>query len=79
MTGVQTCALPIYTTANCVRKVAGGSVSTILGTGTASYSGDGGYDRVATVNHPGDLTLLPAGDLVVLDTNSNRIRRVVTP
>jgi sugar lactone lactonase YvrE len=67
------------TTANCVRKVAGGSVSTILGTGTASYSGDGGYDRVATVNHPGGAGLLPSGDLIIGDTNNNRVRRVVTP
>jgi sugar lactone lactonase YvrE len=67
------------TNANCVRKVAGGSVSTVLGTGTASYSGDGGYDRVATVNHPGGAGLLPSGDLIIGDTNSNRLRRVVTP
>ena len=39
---------------NRIRKiiVSSGIISTIVGTGTASYSGDGGYATSATLNWP---------------------------
>jgi signal peptidase I len=64
---------------NCVRKLAAGTISQVAGTGTASYSGDGGAAIAATLNGPTGLALKASGDLLVSDSNNNRVRRVVTP
>jgi len=62
---------------NCIRKVtAGGVISTIAGTGTAGYGGDGGPAMTAQVSFPLGVSMDTAGNLYVADTNNNRIRKV---
>lgn len=51
-------------------------VTTIAGTGTAGYSGDGGPAADAQVNNPQDLEIGPDGHLYFADTNNNVIRRI---
>ena len=64
---------------NCIRKISGGTVSQVAGTGTASYSGDNGYANAATLSNPGQLWLTSTGDLLVADHANNRVRKVGTP
>ncbi|MGB0064807.1 MAG: RHS repeat-associated core domain-containing protein, partial [Terracidiphilus sp.] len=51
-------------------------ISTIAGTGTAGYSGDGGAAISAELNDPTRLVLDSADDIYFADTNNNRIREV---
>ena len=64
---------------NCVREVVSGNVSPTAGTGTASYSGDGGWAQAATFNVIAGLAVTPGGDLIIVDYNNQRVRRVITP
>lgn len=60
-----------------VRKVApGGIVTTVAGTGTMGYSGDGGLAKSAQLNLPNDVATDAAGNVFVVDTGNQRIRRV---
>jgi sugar lactone lactonase YvrE len=62
-----------------VRKVdAGGTITTIAGTGIAFYSGDKGPGTSATLNFPRGLALDSAGNLYIADAVNNRVR-VLTP
>jgi sugar lactone lactonase YvrE len=62
---------------NRVRKVApGGVISTVAGTGTAGFSGDGGPATAAQVNAPEDLAVDAAGNLYIADYLNNRVRKV---
>jgi uncharacterized protein (TIGR03437 family) len=65
---------------NKIRKVTpAGVISTVAGTGTKGFSGDGGPAPAATLNllgtHAG-LAVDSAGNLFIPDTANNRIRRV---
>ncbi len=51
-------------------------IYTIAGTGTASYSGDGGAATAATLNQVAGAVVLPNGNLVVVDYLNQRIRMV---
>ena len=51
-----------------------GKISTIAGTGTAGYSGDGGAATSAKLSSPFQIALDPAGDLYIADTNNNAVR-----
>jgi sugar lactone lactonase YvrE len=64
---------------NRIRKVvlSSGVISTIAGTGTASYTGDNGPASNATLNNPQGLALDSAGNLYIADTNNNVIRKIV--
>ncbi len=62
---------------NCVRKVnPGGIITTIAGTGTAGFSGDGGPAGAAQLNLPYGLAVDAAGNLYIADLGNNRVRRV---
>ncbi len=62
---------------NSIRKVdASGVVSTIAGTGSEGYSGDGGLALRATFRGPKGLRADPSGNLFVVDTENNAIRRI---
>ena len=45
-----------------IRKVSAGIISTVAGTGAASYSGDGGAATSATLNYPSGVALDSAGN-----------------
>jgi DNA-binding beta-propeller fold protein YncE len=61
-----------------VRRVdSGGAVTTLVGTGQAAYSGDGGPAGAATLHWPHGLAVDPAGAaLYIADSANHRIRRV---
>jgi DNA-binding beta-propeller fold protein YncE len=51
-------------------------VTTIAGTGTAGFSGDGGAAASAELNAPRDLEIGPDGDLYIADTDNGRVRAI---
>jgi hypothetical protein len=59
-----------------IRKIAGGIITTIAGTGTAGFSGDGGAATSAQLSLPSSVTVDSAGNLYIADTNNQRIRKV---
>ncbi len=60
-----------------VRKVdTGGTISTVAGTGTAGYNGDGIAATSAQLNTPLGVALDSAGNLYIADANNSRIRKV---
>lgn len=62
---------------NRVRKIASnGAISTIAGTGTAGFSGDGGAALKAQLNTPSGISVDSAGNIYIADTYNDRIRRV---
>jgi streptogramin lyase len=62
--------------AHVVRRVApDGTVSTVIGDGTAGYSGDGGPSQAARLNQPHELRFDRDGHLYLSDTANHVIRR----
>jgi trimeric autotransporter adhesin len=61
-----------------IRKIAAstGIITTIVGTGAAAFSGDGGLAINATLNGPSDVKMDSAGNLYIADFGNNRIRKV---
>ena len=53
-----------------------GIISTIAGTGTAGFSGDGGQATAANLNLPRNVALDAAGDVYIADTDNHCIRKV---
>jgi streptogramin lyase len=53
-----------------------GAISTLAGTGTAGFSGDGGPARQAQLRQPHSIQFDPAGDLYICDIGNHRVRRV---
>lgn len=65
--------------ANTIRKVTtGGVISTVAGTGTAGYTGDGGSATAATLNSPYGIAIDGSGNLYISDSNNNVIRKVAS-
>jgi uncharacterized protein (TIGR03437 family) len=56
-----------------------GTISTVVGTGAAGYSGDGGLGTAAQLNFPAGLSFDSAGNLYIADNNNNVIRQYVPP
>ncbi|MBM3784459.1 MAG: hypothetical protein FJW30_08870 [Acidobacteria bacterium] len=62
-----------------IRKIdRNGIISTIAGTGTAGYSGDGGPATEARINNPYGLALDPQGRLHFADLGNHRVRRIAS-
>lgn len=59
-----------------VRKLSGGTIRTIAGTGVAGFSGDGGQAAGAQLNGPGGVAVDNAGNLFISDTENHRVRKV---
>ncbi len=55
---------------------AAGVISTVAGTGTWGFSGDGGPGTAAQLNSPNGVATDAAGNLYIADSGNNRIRRV---
>lgn len=61
-----------------IRRIdTGGAITTVAGTGTAGYSGDGSSATSASLNYPGGIVLDSSGALFIVDTLNNRVRKVV--
>jgi len=62
---------------NRIRRVTpDGIMTTVVGTGDAGYSGDGGPADQAMLNWPSDVVSAPDGSLYIADVGNRRIRRV---
>jgi uncharacterized protein (TIGR03437 family) len=64
---------------NVVRMVSGGVISTVVGNGTAGYSGDGGLAVNAQLNAPNGMTIDKSDNLYIADTSNNVVRQVALP
>ena len=63
------------TQSNRIRWVnAFGNISTLAGTGTAAYSGDGGPSMMAEFNYPRRVAMNPEGELLICDALNYRVR-----
>jgi len=64
---------------NRIRKVdTNGIITTVAGSSAYGFSGDGGAATNAAINEPWDVTLDPAGNLLLSDFFNRRIRKVDT-
>jgi hypothetical protein len=66
---------------NVIRKVtAAGTISTVAGTGTAGFNGDGPTATAAQLNSPWGVSVAVAqdGSLYIADLGNNRVRKVTT-
>jgi uncharacterized protein (TIGR03437 family) len=70
--------LYIADTGNCrIRKVTqAGIISTVAGTGTAGFAGDGGAPASAQLSYPEALAVDSAGNLYVADSWNYRVREI---
>lgn len=59
-----------------IRKLAGGTITTVVGTGVWGYSGDGGSPLNAQLSGPRGVTAAPNGDLYIADSANGVVRRV---
>src|SRR5579872_5113173 len=65
--------------ASVIRKIStDGTISTVAGTGTAGYNGDGQAGSQAQLNSPMGLALDAAGNLLIADMQNHRIRKLST-
>jgi len=53
-----------------------GIITTVVGTGSAAYSGDNGAATSATINNPQLIAVDASGNLYIADYNNHRIRKV---
>lgn len=61
---------------HCIRKVSGGTISTIAGTRVAGFSGDGAAATSAQLNDPMGVAVDTAGNVYIADTNNQRVRQI---
>jgi sugar lactone lactonase YvrE len=62
-----------------IRKIGlDGLITTIAGTGTAGFSGDGGAANKATINYPVMLAFAGDGSLLFSDYGNHRVRRIAS-
>ena len=63
---------------HCIRKITNGIISTIAGTGTAGFAGDGELATNASLNLPGGVSLDISNNIFIIDEGNNRIRKIGT-
>jgi hypothetical protein len=56
------------------QNMTAGDIYTVAGDGLRGISGDGGPGTAAELDGPGGVTVTPAGDLLIADFYSNRVR-----
>jgi alpha-tubulin suppressor-like RCC1 family protein/sugar lactone lactonase YvrE len=63
-----------------IRKVSAmtGIITTVAGTGVYGFSGDGGPATAAQLSNPARIAFDGAGDLLIVDQNNHRVRKVAT-
>jgi len=61
---------------NRVRKLSGGTITTVAGTGTAGYSGDGGQATSAQLHYPEGVAVDADGSLYIADYGNHRVRKL---
>jgi sugar lactone lactonase YvrE len=59
-----------------IRKVSGGTITTIAGNGTPGFSGDNGPAAAAQLWLPSAVAVDAAGNIYIADTNNQRIREI---
>lgn len=52
------------------------AVTVLAGNGYASFGGDGGQADLAQIDYPSGTAIDPAGNLLIVDSNNHRVRRV---
>ncbi len=65
-----------FNAGNYIRKVSNGIITTIAGTGTPGYSGDGGPALNAQFGYPGGVAVDSTGNVYVADTHNSVIREI---
>jgi hypothetical protein len=66
-------------THHCVRKISvAGIITTIAGTGTSGFSGDGGPATAAKLFFPMDVAFDTKGNLYIVDASNSRVRKIDT-
>lgn len=64
---------------HCIRKIDSlGVITTVVGTRTAGYIGDGGQASMAQLNYPANVVFDGVGNLYIVDRANNVIRKVNT-
>jgi DNA-binding beta-propeller fold protein YncE len=53
-------------------------ISTIAGTGTASYSGDNGQATSATIQGPAGIVIDSSGNVYFSDNSNHRVRKITS-
>ncbi len=61
---------------NRIRKVSGGVITTVAGSATGGFSGDGGPATSASLDNPSGVAVDTSGNLFIADYVNNRIRKV---
>lgn len=59
------------------RRTPDGALTLFAGNGQEGFSGDGGAATDAELDHPRALAVEPDGDVLIADTDNNRIREVI--
>ena len=59
-----------------IRKVSGGTITTVAGNGVGGFSGDGGPATNASLRLPSGVAVDSTGTLYIADTGNSRIRKV---
>jgi sugar lactone lactonase YvrE len=59
-----------------LRKVSGGTITTIAGTGAPGYRGDHGVATAAQLSLPSAVAVDLSGNVYIADTNNQRIRKI---
>jgi PKD repeat protein len=60
-----------------IRRVSGGTITTVAGTGTKGFSGDGGQATSAQVYFPWEVAVDHRGNLYIADAGNHRVREIL--